>query len=230
MIHLKANSLTNREQVHGICYLLFQFLVLPYLLGYANAMLPQRLTEAQLNFCFYCINFFAVVLIFGRFLSGSFSSLKKGFWWVVQAAALGFIGYALCNWLLTFVLGKLFPSFSNVNDAAVISLYRSSPILMAVGTVLLVPLVEECLFRVLIFRRLYGSSRPAAYILSVIFFGGIHVMGYFGKVSPGILCLCFIQYIPAGVWLAWAYQKGGNIFASVAMHASINALAIYLMR
>ena len=230
MIHLKAISLSQREQLQGMGYLLFQFLVLPYVLSYLNTLLPHALSEVQLNFLFYCINFLAVILIFRRFLGSSLKGLKRGFGTALEFAVLGLCGYFLCNFLLSFLIRKLFPAFSNVNDSTVLAMYRSAPFLMTVGTVVLVPLTEECLFRVLIFRRLYGASRPAAYLLSICLFGFIHIMGYWGEVPPLTLVLCFIQYIPAGVFLAWAYQKGGNIFSSVLMHACINALGIYLLR
>ena len=44
------------------------------------------------------------------------------------------------------------------------------------------------------------------------------------------LVLCFIQYLPAGLCLAWTYTKADNIIAPVLVHGIINAIAIGLVR
>ena len=44
------------------------------------------------------------------------------------------------------------------------------------------------------------------------------------------LILCFIQYLPAGLCLAWTYSKADNIFAPILVHALNNAIAIGLVR
>ena len=36
----------------------------------------------------------------------------------------------------------------------------------------------------------------------------------------------FLQYLPAGLSLAWAYTKSDTIFAPIAIHACINLVAI----
>ena len=58
----------------------------------------------------------------------------------------------------------------------------------------------------------------------------IHVMGYIGQFDWLTLVLCFLQYIPAGLWLAWAYEKSDSIFAPMLIHTAINAIGIYAMR
>ena len=107
---------------------------------------------------------------------------------------------------------------------------RGSSFLMTLGTVVLVPPVEECLYRGLIFRRLYGVNKWAAYIVSIVVFALIHIIGYIGSYSPLELCMAVLQYLPAGLCLAWAYTKGGTIFAPIFIHAFVNAVGIYRMR
>ena len=124
----------------------------------------------------------------------------------------------------------LAPDFSNANDAAISAMLGSSRFLMTVGTVVLVPLAEECLFRGLIFRTLYSSSRWAAYIVSILVFAAVHIAGFITQYSPLELLLSFLQYLPAGLCLAWAYTKADTIFAPILMHTIINAVAIIALR
>ena len=102
--------------------------------------------------------------------------------------------------------------------------------LTAIGVVILVPLVEEVLYRGLIFRNLYRSSQTAAYLVSMAAFAAIHVLGYIGSESVTTLVLCFLQYLPAGLCLAWTYTKADNIFAPIVVHAIVNAVAIGALR
>ena len=78
-------------------------------------------------------------------------------------------------------MSYLLPGFSNINDAAITELARANYTLMLIGVVFLVPLTEEMLYRGLIFRNLWQSSKVAAYLLSMAAFAAIHVLGYNGS-------------------------------------------------
>ena len=56
------------------------------------------------------------------------------------------------------------------------------------------------------------------------------VLGYIGSESVTTLVLCFVQYLPAGLCLAWTYTKADNIFAPIVVHALVNAIAIGAVR
>ena len=61
-------------------------------------------------------------------------------------------------------------------------------------------------------------------------FAAIHVLAYIGTESVTTLVLCFLQYLPAGLCLAWTYTKADNIFAPIVVHALVNAIAIGALR
>jgi hypothetical protein len=52
-----------------------------------------------------------------------------------------------------------------------------------------------------------------AYALSILLFSAIHILGYIGRYSPLELTMAVLQYLPAGLCLAWSYTKAGTIFA-----------------
>ena len=143
---------------------------------------------------------------------------------------LGFVAYYACNWFTTWAVRQLVPSFSNYNDHSIAAILKGNYFLMLIGTVILVPPVEECLFRGLIFRNLYGKSRWAAYIVSILAFAVIHIIGYIGSYSAIELLMAFLQYLPAGLCLAWAYTKADTIFAPIVIHAAINFISINGLR
>ena len=90
-------------------------------------------------------------------------------------------------------------------------------------------MVEETLFRGLIFGNLRPLSRAAAYLVSALFFAAVHVWQYAGALGWRGTLLCAVQYLPAGLALGWTYEKSATIWASVLVHAGINAVAMGLL-
>lgn len=225
-----CHSLSGRETRNGFLYLAFQFLFLPGLLHWCNAQIHPSLTMAELNFVFYLTNFLAVVLIFHEFLGHNLKQATQHPACFCQAAILGFCAYYACFYGLNWVMDQLVPGFSNYNDEAIADMSQSGYFLMLVGTVILVPPVEECFYRGLIFRNLYGKSKWAAYLVSMAAFSAIHILGYIRLYSPLELVFAVLQYLPAGLCLAWAYGKSGTIFTPILIHACVNYLTIHTLR
>ena len=56
------------------------------------------------------------------------------------------------------------------------------------------------------------------------------MVGYIGSADLITLCLCFMQYLPAGITLAWAYEKADTIAAPMLIHIMINLIGTTAMR
>lgn len=223
-------ALTKQEMIWGFSYLAFEILLLPSVLAAANGMLKESLNSAQLNFCYFLINFLAILCIFHGFLGKNFAQFQHHPAYVIQAAVLGLAAYFACNMAMGSVILMIDPTFANLNDSSIAAMTGDNFFLMAVGTVVLVPPVEECLFRGLIFRGLYGKSRWVAFVVSMAAFSAVHIMSFVTVYSPLHLALSFLQYLPAGLCLAWSYTKADSIFAPILIHAAVNALGIAAMR
>ena len=225
-----SGNLTNQETIGGFCYMVFQFLFLGEVLAWINVRLQNPLNLAELNFTFYLVNFIAILLIFHDFLGRALKQATRHPALLCQAVILGLAAYYASCRVMDWGISQLAPGYSNYNDQAISNMVNGNYFLMAVGTVVLVPPVEECLFRGLIFRNLYGKSRWAAYIVSIAAFAIIHILGYIGRYEPLELVMAFLQYLPAGLCLAWAYTKADTIFAPILIHAIINAVSIGLVK
>ena len=221
-----AGHLTGRETVSGFLYMAFEFLVLPGFLTWCNGQMAAPLNEAELNFVFYLINFMAMLLIFHDFLGRSAHHALQHPVDFLEALILGAVAYYACRYVTTELIRLLVPSFTNYNDAAIAEMRRGNSFLMFIGTVILVPPFEECIFRGLIFRNLYNKSRWAAYLVSMVVFAMIHILGYIGQYSALELMMALLQYLPAGLCLGWAYAKGNTIFVPIVIHAAINYFTI----
>ena len=221
-----SGNLTNQETIGGFAYLVFELLFLSSILSWINGQLSTPLKTAELNFVFYLVNFIAILLIFHDFLGRGLRQTTQHPAIFCQAVILGAVAYFACSYATTQVVRLLVPGFSNYNDQAIADMFGTNRFLMIIGVVILVPPAEECLFRGLIFRNLYGKSRWAAYIVSILAFAIIHILGYIGTYSPLELLMAFLQYLPAGLCLAWSYIKGGSVFVPILIHAAINFITI----
>ena len=217
---------SGQESISGGCYLLFQMLFLPSFLFWANGQVETPLSDPELNFLFYLVNFFAILLIFHDYLGRSLSQLLHHPIDALQAAILGFVAYYVCFYAIDWLVSLVVPGYTNYNDESIAALSRGNYFLMFIGTVILVPPVEECLYRGLIFRNIYKKSHWAAYCISIAAFACLHILGYIGQYSAVELVIAMIQYIPAGLWLAWSYIKGETVFVPILIHAAVNFITI----
>ena len=220
----------SHETMAGFCYFVFQLLLLPELLTLLNAQLSHPLKDAELNFLYYIINFMAVLLIFHDFLAGAATQAVRHPAYLCQAIILGLAAYYACLIATNWIIALLVPAFSNYNDTSIAAMRQDNRFLVLIGTVVLVPPVEECFFRGLIFRNLYGKSHWAAYLVSMLAFAMIHILGYAGQYTPLEILMAVLQYLPAGLCLAWSYVKADTIFAPIAIHAAVNFITLTYWR
>ena len=222
--------LLRREITWGIRYLLFQLVFLGAALTLLLKLLGLPANGLILDTAYFIVNLSAVVWIFRSYLWQSFSYGISHWIRLLIAATVGFTVYLAVTRGLDRMICRFMPEFYNVNDAGIAAYSRSHFLLTFLGAVVLVPLAEETLYRGLVFGALRQRSRLLAYLLSTLFFAFIHVMGYIGSYSPLVLLLCLVQYIPAGIVLAGAYEYSGTILAPVLIHTAVNAIAIFSMR
>lgn len=222
--------MTRQESTLTWLYWIFQLIPLPLLLFAGNDLLKNPLSEVQVNFVFFCLNFICLTVILHRFLGDSFKVALKRPGHTLQSAFFGFISYFALSWAIGFMIIWLSPDFSNANDGNIAGMMTEDPLIMTVGTVILAPVAEELMYRALVFRSIYNRNRFLAYVVSTLLFGSIHVVGYIGVYTPMELGLAMLQYVPAGLCLGWAYARSNTIWAPIIVHIAINQIGIMSMR
>lgn len=222
--------MTPQEVTFGYLYLAFQLVALPSLLQLGNALLAEPLSDSALNFAFFALNFLVTTVIFRKFLLKNGKLFLADLFKCLRGSVYGFLAYWALNYVVGFLILLVAPDFYNVNDSAIGTMVDQNIALMSFGTVILVPVAEELLYRGLIFRGLYNRKPLLGYLVSTLCFAALHVVSYIGLYSPFHLMLCLLQYIPAGICLGWAYAKTDCIFAPILMHIAINQIGILSMR
>jgi len=228
---MKLSIKTNRpENILGFGYLVLYQLFLPTIIAFVADFMGFYLTLATLNIIFFVVNFICVLAIFHRFLEASLKAAWDKKWRCLLFVFFGLLLYFASLFLLGFVNVLIKPDFSNVNDNNIAGLIRENASWMYACTVFLVPVVEEVIFRGLIFQNLQQKNRLLAYLVSVAVFSMIHVVGYIGSTDWLTLALCFLQYLPAGLILAWAYEKTDTVITPILIHILINAVGTASLR
>ena len=223
-------SLKRKAFLGGFLYLLLEMFALPVILSTLNAALPQPLNAAMLNVVFFAINFMAVTAIMRHFLLENLAVGWKHISKCLLFFLVGVVAYFAVNFGLAALIKLFFPNFSNINDNSVANMLGTDFWLMAIGTVVLVPVTEELLFRGVLFRGFYDRSSALAWVISVVCFALIHVLGFVGSADALTLFLCFVQYLPAGLILCWCYCKTDSILTPILIHMAVNLIGILILR
>ena len=229
---MKKLSVTpsHRERLTGYIYLAVQLLFLPSILAASNVFFRWQLSDAELNFLFFCINFICVVTIFHRFIRKNTTLALGAPLRLFASAICGYLLYSVTASLVSGLILFVWPDFYNVNDRYVSQMLSDDFIIMVIGTVLLVPPAEELLYRGLIFGSIYNRNRILAYCISTLLFAVLHVFSYIGTYSPIQLLLCLLEYIPAGMILGWVYARTDTLWTPILIHMAVNAIAVFAMR
>jgi len=169
------------------------------------------------------INATFIIILF-RFLKIKKQELldfKKNFTdYIRKVFIYAFIGMAF---MITsnILISILLPGTVSSNDAAVRELITSSIILMSINVAIIVPILEELVFRGLI--RKMVTSKVLFLTISTLLFSSIHVLGGAAKWNDLML---LIPYAGVSFMFAYAYLKTNNIYVPISMHILHNSIAL----
>ena len=213
---------SRRERIAGLCFLPFYLILLSLLLELLFSLLQLPSDAVLLNACYFAICAICVLLIFRSFLRENakrFSSQARA----ILRALPGYLAlYFACSYVLNLLVLTLQPDFSNQNNQALAGMMAERFPVMLLLSVLAAPLIEETLFRGLIFASLQPVSRPLAYLVTALCFSLIHVVGYLPVLSWTSALLSLAQYLPATLFFCHFYERSDNILAPMLFHGAVN--------
>ena len=223
--HKWRPQMTDSERRRGWVFFALYLLVFPYLNAWAQRLLmgEGEAPVAEANVVYYALLFALALLVFWTFLRHGFSLL--GDWLPENAFAFvtGLAGAGLLHFLVTLIPYPV----QNPSEMQYLQEFAISPVATAVLLVVLIPLIEETLFRGLVFGSLRQYSRPLAYVVSVLVYALACVWRYALEIGDPAYLLLFIQYLPMSLALAWCYDNGGSIWSAVALHMTINGFMLF---
>lgn len=219
------NRMTRTQTVLGWCYLPLHFLVLPLLFSLYALYAPSPIGEAQATLIYYLVGVAFCLLAMWSFLRTGYDVLAERLLFCVLTLLLAFcLSYGL-SYFVTIAMMLGLGELVNPNNAEVMQLADEAFGMMKAVSIFLAPIVEETLFRGVVFGSLRSRSRTWAYVLSIVLFAVYHVWQYALAAGDWSCLIYALQYVPVAFALAWAYERSGSIWTSIFFHMGYNALS-----
>ncbi len=223
------NRMTPVQTALGWCYFPLHFILLPVLLR-LYAAVSGTLDGAGINLIYYGAGTAFLLFVMLPWLRDSFDllldrpgSCVRG---IVTAAALSF-GCSLLMGLLLMALGDVDP---NPNDTEIMAqASRDNGVIMSLA-IFIGPLIEETLFRGVVFGSLRRRSRVLAYLVSLFLFCLYHVWQYAVYNGDITMLLYGLEYIPIGLVITWCYESTECIWTTIFFHMANNALTFFILQ
>ncbi len=224
-----SDPMPRGARIAGWVYLPVHVLVLPLTLGAALAAVCGELpSDVTCNVWYYLIGLVFTLIAMWRFLRRSYDTMAGS---ILRCIGMLFAAYGL-DVLLSLVLQlgtSLIGELPSPNNDAVTRLAAADYKRMIAVAVFMAPLVEECLFRGVLFGAIRPRSRFWAYVVSVALFALYHVWQYAVMYQDARLLLSALTYVPVSAALAFCYEQTRSVWPPVFFHMLINAASLALM-
>lgn len=227
-----ADPMTKRERIGAWVYLPIHVAVFPVLLSLLMALWPDgNLSETSLNIFYYAFGAAFMLLFLWKYFRRGFDVPAEHPLGVIFTLVLSYMVAVMLSWavqLIALAFGVDLASPPN-NDTVMDMAGQGFNAVFAMS-VFLAPIVEEPLFRGAVFGSIYKRNRYAAYAVSTLLFSLYHVWQYAVVYGDVTYLVYMLNYVPASVALAFAYERSGSIWVPMALHAAINAASMLLLR
>lgn len=233
------SGLKTREKRVGLIYLPVHVFGLPLALGLLSPLIPD-VGRWLPTAVYYGVGLAVLATAMGGYLGRQLGVLARTRGGRALSVLLGLLLWLGLTLLLGIILALLPEAGSsalraalaenNPNNQELQRLLAAAPGWTAVFALAGAPVVEEVLFRGVLFGALRPRSRGLAYGASALLFGVYHVWQYAVTTPAGApLLLWALAYLPAGLALCRCMERSGTVWACVGMHIVNNALALALL-
>lgn len=224
----RESQLTGREQRGGWIFFLLYLFIFPLLVAVVRVLLETFFSinpsDTIANLVYHLLLIFACLLYFHRFLATNIKQLFDFLPENLFALLTGFMLY----FVLWFLASKIPLPLTDPTGGDYAYQFRLSPVLTILIYVILMPITEQLFFQGVMFGSLRSYARPLAYLLTVPLFA-LYSVWHYGLLALDIRFLYnAITYLPAGLALSYAYDRGGSIASPIVLKYIIHALTLFL--
>lgn len=225
--------MTKGETVYGVIGIALLAVILPLLaLPFKlliDSLFKIDLTDIQLELIYSYLLFFYIVIGMRKFLKLELGKLADKPGRAVSSIIFGYALYFAAAILINGVVDLSgLEGLQNPNAEMNLEFLMRNPREFIVTAVLLMPLVEETLFRGVIFGKLSGR-KWLAYTVSTLVFALMHVYQYAIVFMDARYLIFALSYVPYGVATAYIYSRSGSIWSSVFFHMLMNGWSVYVL-
>lgn len=182
------------------------------------------------NFIGYFLSFLGITISLFYFLKNDFISFKNNFLKLSLYTLISAIVFYAIVSVVDVLVGLGVPDSQNQNTIEII-MQNGGAVPMIITTVILAPIVEELIYRKVVFEYAKKISIPLAYIISIVLFSLPHMLSTdISSVGVGVWLLQLVPYVASAGLLALIYHKSNyNIYTTIIIHLLNNFLAVILI-
>lgn len=216
---------TRGELFRGWVFFALYIGAFPALMGLVQRLAGSELPVAEANVVYYLVCAVLMFLVFWTFLRQGFDRLldrlpENLFSFAVGLAAAVAVGFAV---------GLIPLPVENPNAMSYPEQFALAPAATVVILVVLMPVVEEVLFRGMLFGNIRRYSRVLAYVIAIPGYAVYCVWQFvysYGVIDWWYLLLA-VEYLPMSAALCWCYERSQSIWSAVALHMALNGVTLY---
>lgn len=221
---------TKPEIIIGFIYLLLHMFAMPLLIPVVQLYVFPQLDEITANAAYYGIGVVVSFTLFWKLLRREFDHFMDRPFHCVRGVLVAYFLWYAFSMLLFSLLELLGLDLTTPNDMAVDLLADQNFNITMVISVIAAPIVEEVLFRGVLFQSIRRKSRLMAYAASLLLFGLYHVWQFAVAYQDPTYLLYIVQYLPITFALTWCYEYSGSLWTAIFFHASNNYLAMSMLQ
>lgn len=224
----RESLLTGGELWRGWVLFLLYLFIFPLLVAVIRVLMETFFSinpsDTAANLVYHVLLIVSCLLCFHRFLGKSMERLFDNLPENLFALVTGFMLYFVL-WIL--VTRIPFPLVDPTGGDYAYQ-FRMAPALTVLIYVILMPITEQLFFQGVMFGTLRSYARPLAYLLTVPLFA-LYSVWHYGLLALDIRYLYnAAAYLPAGLALSHAYDRGGSIVTPMVLKCMIHALTLFL--
>lgn len=208
---------------YNFLYPLILLIINNFLVGKNQALHPR------LNTLFIIFMIISTVAIVHDPIRRSFNKFKMQFASHAQAILKNFGLLFLVNIAINIIIINIFKINSTPeNQNIIVAMVKSNPVPMFLSTVIFAPIVEEIIFRGVFYQNLRSKTQFIVPILvSVLFFGGMHLVAGFAAGNGSKEMVFLLQYSSVAFFMIRSLESCDNIFGAIGVHFLNNLLGFF---
>ncbi len=219
---------TKGETIFGWFWLLVHMFALPLLLTVLLPLFPAENAGLTTNIAYYGLSLTVVMLVFLKLLRREFDHLLDRLGHCVKTFFVAYFFWYTLSMIMAGLMGMFGIEATPPNDQAADTLAQEGFNIVLVISVIAAPILEEVLFRGILFQSIRKHSRLWAYVASLAVFGLYHTWQFALLYQDPVYLLYSLQYIPITFALTWSYEQSGSLWVPIFLHASNNFLAMQI--
>ena len=223
----KFYYMTPVQKRIGFALLMVHMFLIPILfLAYAVAVDGEAVDSLNVEFRHYAISFVLIVLTMRGYMRREFDGLLDRPIGSVVTLIMSFLAFMTLLYIVSFAIIAIVGDMDADAAETVLDITKVNFEVLFIFRVLVLPVVEEVLYRGVVFCRLVEHRRIVIYAVSILLYIVGNTWTAFVFNFDIRLFVLALQYVPTGFVCAYCYDRSGNLWTSIIFHMLANALLI----